>query len=136
MMRPQSQRAQGRMTNHIRDLQIFYDDEIGSLDEPGRFLMKPAIAGIGNLTVHSSATCAPHLYGGDDCSLAAGERALPAAQSFSTRRAMRGFREFPPCHCNRRIPLIPIHPPTIRAMARFSGVGTAICKQTNHPDPS
>ena len=41
------------MANHVRDVQILYDDEIGSLDEPGRLLMKPAIAGIGDRTVHS-----------------------------------------------------------------------------------
>ena len=41
------------MTNHVRDIQIFYRDQIGSLDERGRLLMKPRVAGVGDLTVHS-----------------------------------------------------------------------------------
>ena len=59
------------MTNHIRDFQILYDDEIGSLDEPSRFLMKPAIAGIGDLAVHSRHLHA-HFVAAMTASLAAG----------------------------------------------------------------
>ena len=41
------------MTNHVRDLQIFYDDEIGSLNELRRFPMQPSVARVGDLTVYS-----------------------------------------------------------------------------------
>jgi len=44
MMHPQSN-APGRMTNHVRDFQILYDDEIGSLDESGRLPYEASYCG-------------------------------------------------------------------------------------------
>jgi hypothetical protein len=39
------------MTNHVRDVQIFYRNQVGALDQRGRLLMKPGIARIGDLTI-------------------------------------------------------------------------------------
>ena len=67
------------MTKHIRDVQILYYDDIGSLDELGGFLMKPGVAGVGDLTVQSC-NLRTHFMAAIAASLASGQRALPAAQ--------------------------------------------------------
>jgi len=94
------------MTNHIRDFQILYDDEIGSLDEPGRFLMKPAIAGIGDLTVQSC-HLHTHFMAAMTASLAAGIARAAGGAVLSPLAVQCVDSEFPPCHCNRRIPRVP-----------------------------
>jgi hypothetical protein len=67
------------MTKHIRDVQILYRDEIGALDELGRFPMKPGVAGVGDLAVQSCHFCT-RFMAAIAASLASGQRALPAAQ--------------------------------------------------------
>jgi hypothetical protein len=67
------------MTNHVRDFQILYDDEIGSLDEPSGLRMKPAITGVRDLSVHPC-HLHTHFVAAMTASLAAGERTLHSAK--------------------------------------------------------
>jgi len=69
------------MTHHIRDFQILYRDQIGSLDQLGRFLMKPGVTCVGDLTVQSC-HLRTHFIPAMATSLAAGKRALASTQLF------------------------------------------------------
>jgi len=69
------------MTKHIRDVQILYYDDLGSLDEFGRFLMKPGVACVGDLTVQSC-HLRPHFMPAIAAALAAGKCTLAPTQFF------------------------------------------------------
>ena len=69
------------MMHHIRDLQFLYRDEIGSLDQLGRFLMQPAVASVSDLAVQSCQV-RTHFMATMATPLAAGKRALAPPQFF------------------------------------------------------